>query len=160
MAVLTRPIKTEPHLAKIPKSQWDAWVSAVGVESFLDADPLGFPHRYAHLDDWRHAECVAVLSALMSYGNRATIRQVTEAILKPMGPEPLDWLLQQSPRQLSKTYQGWVHRFYTDADLVTVLSQLRQCYDQHGSLKALWQASYERCEAQLPEAITCFRSVM
>lgn len=159
-ATLLKTLAKEPQLAKIPKSQWDAWVNAVGVESFLEADPLGFPHRYMALQDWRHAECVAVLSALMSYGNRATIRQVTEAILAPMGPEPLTWLAEQSPNQLRKAYRGWVHRFYTSEDLLSVLIQLQRCYDHYGSLKAVWQACYDRCQGDLPSAITCFRSLM
>lgn len=107
---------------------------------FLSSDPLEFVHRYK--DPWDQ-ECVALVSALLAYGNVKQIRRSVADLLGRMEQEA------GSPAALVRSLgsdrgrragrlalKGFVHRFNVGADVLLLLTWLERSWSNHGSLGA------------------------
>lgn len=105
---------------------------------FLASDPLEFVHRYS--DPWDQ-EAVALLSAVLAYGNVKQIRKSVQSSLDRMAT------LAQSPRLFVQrqgeekfracsleAFSGFVHRFNSGSDVVQLFGLLSQSWKTHGSL--------------------------
>jgi uncharacterized protein (TIGR02757 family) len=121
-----------------PIPDWNALVTRYCTRDFIPQDPVSFPHAYRHSDDWRDAECVALLAALFSYGRRDKIRETLTGILTKLGEHPARELSQLAPTQLKRRYRGFYYRFNTEHDLVFLLARLGEIYREGGSLRDLW----------------------
>ncbi|MGZ3698842.1 MAG: DUF2400 family protein, partial [Bdellovibrionota bacterium] len=109
-------------------------------EDFLSSDPLEIPHRFT--DPWDQ-EAVALLCALLAYGNVKQIRRSAEAALGRMlavAPSPRAFVrsLATEPgvRAAQQTFDGFVHRFNLGEDLVVLFGLLQRSWAQYGSLGA------------------------
>jgi uncharacterized protein (TIGR02757 family) len=135
---------------------WDALAKQYATPDFITRDPISFPHAYRHLDDWRHAECIAFLSALFSYGRREKILETLNQLFSPMEERPIDWLLKTSTPQIRRQFKGFYYRFNTEEDFVFLLLRLKQVYQEYDSLKSLWSKVQEE-HGELRHAIHGFR---
>lgn len=109
-------------------------------KSFLYSDPLEFVHRYSNPFD---QEAVALVSALLAYGNVKQIRaSVTDALsrLEKLAPTPEQAIRPlgdaRSVERAEAVFAGFVHRFNRGADLVLLLRLLARSWSRHGSLGA------------------------
>src|SRR4051812_47392545 len=104
---------------------------------FLGSDPLEFPHRFS--DPWDQ-EAVALVSALLAYGNVKQIRRSVQDLLERIGANPSAFVraLGTAAGQAEgrKRLQGFVHRFNRGEDLLLLLSLLQKSWEKHGSLGA------------------------
>jgi len=108
--------------------------------SYLSSDPLEFVHRY---QDPMDQEVVALVSALLAYGNVKQIRRSVELLLgriSTVAHSPSEFV-----RRLSEPHflvsarsalKGFVHRFNRDEDLLVLLRLLNLSWSEHGSLGA------------------------
>lgn len=150
MATLTRSKRTTAP-------DWQALASQYCTEDFIAKDPISFAHRFLESSDSRNVECVAFLSALLSYGRRPSIQQAISGLILPLGENPVLALCEASPQDLKRWTQGWYYRFNTASDAQFVLDRLKSIYEAEGSLKALWAKAYQDATS-LPEAISGFRT--
>ncbi len=105
---------------------------------FLSSDPVEFAHHYS--DPWDQ-EAIALLSALLAYGNvrhiRQSIQNATTLILQ-VAKSPRDFVSQlESPAFLAKAlkkFDSYVHRFNTGRDLIRLFQLLGLSWKRHGSL--------------------------
>ncbi|HLE00723.1 MAG TPA: TIGR02757 family protein [Bdellovibrionota bacterium] len=104
----------------------------------LSTDPLEFVHRY---QDPRDREVIALISALLAYGNVRQIRSSIQNAIDRMSsiaasPRQFIYDLQEPAfrRQAFKVFRDWVHRFNTGSDLVRLLELLARSWERHGSL--------------------------
>ena len=113
------------------------------------SDPLEFVHRYK--DPWDQ-ECVALLGAVLAYGNVKQIRKSVQAALDrmqaacPGGPAAFVRALgaesasagsavgKESPAK--DPFKGWIHRFNQGRDLTLLFKALARSWKEHGSLGA------------------------
>ncbi|MDR3607339.1 MAG: TIGR02757 family protein [Oligoflexia bacterium] len=111
---------------------------------FLGSDPLEFPHRYS--DPWDR-EAVALLAAVLAYGNVKQIRRSVEAALERIhraGQEaqtsPRAWVAGLSQAegltQARSVFKSFVHRFNGGTDIVILFGLLSRSWKEHGSLGA------------------------
>jgi uncharacterized protein (TIGR02757 family) len=108
---------------------------------FLFSDPLEFVHRFN--DPWDQ-EAVALLSALLAYGNVKQIRKSIENALErmnvaePSGPAAFVRGLRKPGRRrrLAESFDGWVHRFNRGPDILLLFELLSRSWAEHGSLGA------------------------
>lgn len=136
-------------------SEWDygiGWALTTNLTSFLDevfeqyhvkehlvSDPLEFVHRYT--DPWDR-ECVAVLGALLAYGNVKQIRASVQDALKRMESAaggPARFVRELHTQGISwgtPPFRGWVHRFNIGLDLLELFLLLGRSWNQYGSLGA------------------------
>jgi uncharacterized protein (TIGR02757 family) len=105
---------------------------------FLSSDPLEFVHHYK--DPWDQ-EGVALLSAVLAYGNVKQIRKSIQGALNRMSQiseSPRDFVQKLSSPKFEKkahiVFEGYVHRFNQGSDLVTLFSLMSRSWSKHGSL--------------------------
>ena len=126
-------------------------------EKYLSSDPLEFVHRYQ--DPWDQ-EAVALLAALLAYGNVKQIRRSIEDALKRMS------LISTSPSALVRSlsalegrraafdvFEGFVHRFNVGADLVLLLHVLGMSWEKYGSMGAQFVSNLEAHATDTSEAL-------
>jgi len=116
-------------------------------KSYLDSDPLEFVHRYK--DPWDQ-EAVALVSALLAYGNVKQIRRSVETLLgliQELNSSPKDFV--RSLDQPGAWKQGlvkltpFVHRFNRGPDLLLLLRLLGESWKRHGSLGGHFLLAHE-----------------
>ena len=107
---------------------------------FLKSDPLEFVHRYQ--DPWDQ-EAVALLAALLAYGNVKQIRKSVASVLEvihALAPSPQSFVRELSGvRPLKAARLGFaplVHRFNPGHDILLLLRLLGRSWKEHGSLGA------------------------
>jgi uncharacterized protein (TIGR02757 family) len=107
---------------------------------YLGSDPLEFVHRYQNPWD---QEAVALLAAVLAYGNVKQIRSSVASALaliqqaEPLGPAAWVRGLGQAPgarRRAETLFSDYVHRFNVGSDLVVLFSLLSRSWQRHGSL--------------------------
>ena len=121
--------------------------------SFLDSDPLLFPHRYG---DRRDVEMVAFLASTLAYGSVVTIKKDIEKILAVLGPHPHGTVLSAGPGALHARLEGFKHRFTTARHMAWFFHVARQALAEFGSLEALFLESYRPDAPNIKEALTAF----
>ena len=104
----------------------------------LDSDPLEFVHRYS--DPWDQ-EAVALLAAVLAYGNVKQIRKSVEDALHRMSlnsTSPKGFVSglarQQNRKTALKNLQPFIHRFNQGTDLFHLFLLLEKSWSQYGSL--------------------------
>jgi uncharacterized protein (TIGR02757 family) len=121
---------------------------------FLSSDPIEFVHNY---DDPWDQEAIALLSALLAYGNvrqiRNSIQDATTRIFA-VAKSPHEFVSSlANPNFLRKAlnqFDGYVHRFNSGRDLIRLFQLLGNSWKEHGSLGAHF-LSYLTPQAQTIE---------
>lgn len=109
---------------------------------FLSSDPLEYVHQYQ--DPWDQ-EVVAILAAVLAYGNRIQIRASIERVLKVLeeiSGGPASFIRTQALRtdlrepHLERVFEPLYHRFNTGRDLRTLFALIAMSWKTHGSVGA------------------------
>ena len=103
--------------------------------SFIEGDPIRFPHRYADAQD---IEVSAFVSAWMAYGSRKVFLGVLEklhGIMEAAGG-PYRFIVSESWRYLSN--EGCLYRFYKWSDYGMLCKRLADVYSRMDSLEQLF----------------------
>jgi uncharacterized protein (TIGR02757 family) len=104
---------------------------------FLSSDPLEFVHLYR--DPWDR-EAVALLGAVLAYGNVKQIRRsVTEVLRRIEGHSGsprgfVEALAGPESEPARAALKGFVHRFNRGGDIALLLELLARSWKEHGSL--------------------------
>lgn len=104
----------------------------------LSSDPIEIVHRYSDPHD---QEVVALVSAVMAYGNVKQIRRSIETILSLMeqlADTPASFVRGMDGAEFQKrtqsVFHGFRYRFNVGSDFVLLLSLLHESWKQYGSL--------------------------
>ena len=92
-------------------------------------DPISLVYPFSNPQD---QEVAAFLVALISYGNVTTILQSGEKLLAPLGRNPYQYLISDSPLNLWPTFK---HRFTTGKDIEILAQWIREALKTQGSLE-------------------------
>ncbi|MEG1685922.1 MAG: TIGR02757 family protein [Bacteroides sp.] len=111
------------------KERLDELAQRYNTSSFIEHDPVQFPHRYVVLQD---IEISALLTAIISWGNRASILKSAEKMLALMGNSPYDYVMSEGYCRLR---DGNIHRTFFETDLLYMCVGLRAIYNQYNSLE-------------------------
>ena len=124
---------------------------------FLSSDPLEFVHRYENPMD---QEAVALISALLAYGNVKQIRRsIAQALERISSQEssPSRFVLglghAQNFRAANAAFKGWVHRFNTGEDLVLLLWLLQKSWKKYGSLGGHFMSGLSAADPNIAPAL-------
>ena len=111
----------------------DELAERYNTASFIDDDPVQFPHRYSLLQD---IEIVSFLTATIAWGRRAMILNSAKKMLNLMGTSPYDYVMSGGWETLGERRS--LHRtFFTD-DLAYICRGLKKLYTQHQSLEEIF----------------------
>ncbi len=106
--------------------------------TYLDSDPIVFVHqglrkKLTALD----LECIALISALLAYGNvkqiKASVQSVLDRLIQ-IDSSPAQAILKSDFPEKKRILRGWKHRFQTDADLCALLLLIERSWKTFGSL--------------------------
>src|SRR5258706_4979920 len=82
------------------------------------ADPIQIVRRYTRPDD---REVVAFCAASLAFGRVASVLQSIERLMAIMGERPADYVRRFDPRRHAAAFDGLVHRWTRERDLVALL---------------------------------------
>lgn len=126
----------------------------------LSSDPLEFVHRYK--DPWDQ-ETVALVSALLAYGNVKQIRRSLEDAFRRMSSvssSPAEFVRGLgNPDQLkraSHAMKGFTHRFNRGPDLILLFRLLAQSWRRYGSLGSHFLTHLEMGHSSIETALSLF----
>lgn len=113
------------------KNFLDEKVAQYNNPAFIDLDPVQVPHSYSTKED---IEIAGFLSAVIAWGNRASIVKNAKRMLAYMGDSPYDFILNHNEQHL-KQIDGFVHRTFNSADLLTFIEGLKHLYKYKNGLE-------------------------
>ncbi|HAB51640.1 MAG: TIGR02757 family protein [Ignavibacteria bacterium RIFOXYB2_FULL_35_12] len=121
-------------------------------KSKISPDPLQFLHLYK---DKRDIEVVGFLASVFAYGNVKQIVNSLKRIQSIVNEKPYDYIINFSSNN-HKDFKGFVHRFYTEDDIINLFLALNSIYKNFGSLKNLFLTYYLPDERNLKNSISQF----
>ncbi|MBN8697015.1 MAG: TIGR02757 family protein [Bacteroidetes bacterium] len=120
---------------------------------FIESDPISIPHRFSKKED---IEIAGFLAATIAWGQRVTIINNANKLMKLMDDAPHDFILNAKAKDL-KRFNNFVHRTFNGTDAMFFMSSLQNIYKKHGGLEQVFvsKSKDEACK----EAIMNFRKV-
>jgi uncharacterized protein (TIGR02757 family) len=113
--------------------------------NFIESDPIQIPHRYQLKED---IEISGFLSATISWGNRKMIIKNGLKLMDLLGNSPYDFIMNHSDNQL-ETVNNFVHRTFNGIDCVTFIKGLKNIYENHSGLEAVFAKNQQNDSLQL-----------
>ena len=120
---------------------------------FIDSDPITIPHLFSRKED---IEIAGFLSAIIAWGQRPTIIRNAARLMKMMGGEPYNFLMNFRENDLH-SFNTFVHLTFNALDCNYFISSLAKIYKDHGGLEPLFSEAYS-IDQTTKSAITHFRN--
>jgi uncharacterized protein (TIGR02757 family) len=118
-------------LAPSLQAQLDALIAHTDHAARREDDPVSFAHRYSDPDD---REVVALVAALLAFGNVKAIRASVARVLDALGASPARAIETAPETELAARLGGFVHRVYLGSDVARVLAGAASLRRTHGTL--------------------------
>ncbi len=122
-------------------------------QEFVEHDPISIPHRFSRLED---IEIAGFLSATIAWGNRKAIVKSAGRMMEYLDHAPFDFVMNASEAELERI-ESYVHRTFCGSDFRDFIVSLRRIYQQHGSMKNLFEQRYSESQS-LGDCFAHFRS--
>ena len=123
--------------------------------SFIETDPISIPHQFSKKED---IEISSLLIATIAWGQRISIINNGNKLMKLMNDEPHDFILNFSKKD-SARFQSFVHRTFNSNDCLFFLNSLRNIYINHGGLENAFSSKLSKKDSDVKNAITHFREL-
>lgn len=123
----------------------DQKVMEYNTTQFIEPDPISVPHRYSLKED---QEIAGFLAASIAWGNRKMITKNGHKMLDLMGESPFDFVCNHSENQLERL-QSFVHRTFNGEDFCYFIKALKNIYENHAGLEALF-TRYQTADSLQP----------
>lgn len=131
----------------------DAKVEQYNHPGFLDEDPLQIPHTFSKKED---IEISGFLTATIAWGNRKSIINNASRLMQLLEGTPYDFVRNHTDVDL-KNLQPFVHRTFNSTDLCYFIKSLKNLYQNHGGLEAVFTLNAK--EDSLQPGISAFKEV-
>lgn len=99
------------------------------------ADPIQIVKRFRRADD---REVVGFCAAALAFGRVASVLQSIERLLSIMGDRPAEYVRAFDPRRDGPAFEGLVHRWTREKDLIALVWLLKQMLDRSGSIEGFF----------------------
>lgn len=123
----------------------DAKVAAYQHPSFLETDPIQIPHQFNSRGD---IEISGFLTATIAWGNRKSILISARRLMSLFENHPYDFIMNASHKEI-EALGPYVHRTFNETDLKCFVHGLRNVYQNHGGMEALF-AKYAESHSLQP----------
>ena len=131
----------------------DEKVNEFNSPEFIATDPIQIPHQFSKKED---IEISGFLSATIAWGNRTMIIKNAQRLVELLGLEPFHFVMSHSEDELTKLDE-FVHRTFNGIDLRFFVKSLKNIYQNHGGMEAVFN-KYQT-EDSLQPAIHEFKKV-
>lgn len=109
----------------------DSKVDQYNHPSFIKNDPISIPHLFTKKQD---IEIAGLFAAVFSWGNRTTIINKSNELLKLMNNQPHEFCINHSSSGLKKL-KGFKHRTFNVDDLYYFIDFFKRHYKKNDSLE-------------------------
>src|SRR6185436_4101508 len=116
-------------------------------------DPIQIVRRYERPDD---REVVAFCAASLAFGRVASVLQSIERLMLIMGDRPAAYIRGFEPRRDAAAFDGLVHRWTRERDLIALLWVIRQMLDRSGTIEGFFLEGYDEGAADIATALDSF----
>lgn len=127
--------KQAQHILSL-KEFLDAKVKQFNQPNFLEFDPISIPHRFSKKQD---IEIAGLFAAVLAWGQRVTIINKTNQLMRWMDESPYDFIVNHKPSDL-KPFTTFKHRTFNATDALYFIEALRELYQKQSSLEELFIA--------------------
>lgn len=115
------------------KELLSAWAKKFHAKSFIAGDPVSFPRRYSRRRD---IEISALLTAFLSFGNRAQILKTAEKLDAMMHGRPYEYLMSRAwEKDFSKGDPKCFYRMISRGEMREIFRKIFLLCDKYGSLE-------------------------
>lgn len=101
---------------------------------FIETDPISIPHLFSKKED---IEISGFLAATIAWGNRKMIVRNAGRLVELMDYSPFDFIMNFSHKDL-KPFESFVHRTFNGTDCIYFLESLKNIYQNHQGLEAVF----------------------
>lgn len=122
---------------------------------FIQTDPISIPHQFTKKED---IEISAFLVATIAWGQRTSIINNGNKLMRLMNNEPYDFILNFSKADEHR-FSEFVHRTFNSDDCVFFLQSLKNIYTKHGGLEKAFSIGITKHEQNVQLAIVNFRTL-
>lgn len=112
---------------------------------FIDLDPVQIPHLFTLKED---IEIAGFLTAVISWGNRASIIRSARTLMGLMENAPFEFIMSHDEFSLEKL-EGFVYRTFNAIDLSYFIKALRFIYREKGGLEGIFN-NYQTVDSLQP----------
>ena len=116
-------------------------------------DPIQIVRRYERPDD---REVVAFCAASLAFGRVASVIQSIERLMAIMGERPADYVRRFAPKRATAAFDGLVHRWIRERDLIALLWVIKQMFEQSGTIEGFFLEGYDANAADVETALDSF----
>lgn len=106
---------------------------------FIESDPVQIPHLFSQKED---IEIAGFLSATIAWGNRKMIIKNSHKMMDLMGNAPYDFVMSHSENDLEQL-ETFVHRTFNGQDFTGFIRGLKNIYENHNGLEAVYTKNQE-----------------
>ena len=117
----------------------DAKVVQYNTPDFIGSDPLQIPHRYSLKED---IEISGFLTATIAWGNRKSIINNANRLMRMMDDAPYEFVMQHQPNDL-EVLKPFVHRTFNGLDCIQFIESLKHIYTNHNGLEGVFNTHAE-----------------
>lgn len=143
-----------PHFIEV-KELLDEKYVRFNNSAFIETDPISIPHQFSKKED---IEIAALLVATIAWGQRTSIINNGNKLMRLMNNEPHDFILNFSKKDTDR-FEGFVHRTFNETDCVFFLNSLKHIYRKREGLEAAFSDKLSGNETDVKNAITNFRTM-
>jgi len=123
--------------------------------AFIETDPISIPHQFSKKED---IEISALLVATIAWGQRVSIINNGNKLMRLMNDEPHDFILNFSKKDAQR-FKAFVHRTFNATDCIFFLNSLKNIYKKHNGLEAAFSKNSNASEKDIKNAIVNFRTL-
>lgn len=135
------------------KEFFDRKVEEYNHPLFVAPDPISVPHRFSKKQD---IEIAALFAAVFAWGNRTTIINKTNELMRLMNDAPHDFVLNPGTDGL-KRLAAFKHRTFNATDLLYFIGFLHHHYTQHESLETAFSQWMDNEDETIEKALIGFQ---
>ena len=112
----------------------DEKVNEFNSPEFIATDPIQVPHQFCKKED---IEIAGFLTATIAWGNRVMINKNSQRLVELLDLDPYQFIINHSEDELTKLDE-FVHRTFNGIDLRFFVKSLKNIYQNHGGMEAIF----------------------
>ncbi len=122
--------------------------------SFIENDPISIPHQFDKKED---IEISGFLTATIAWGNRVSIINNGNRLIKEMGYNPHEFIMNAGENDF-RAFEKFVHRTFNGIDTVFFVKSIKNIYESHGGIEAVFTEGFQQ-SGNLAGSIQYFRTI-
>ena len=119
---------------------------------FIEKDPISIPHQFTKKQD---IEIAGFFAAIFSWGNRTTIINKSNELLKLMDHAPHDFVLNHTAADLYRLF-SFKHRTFNSTDLLYFIHFFHHHYKHHDTLETAFTKGLQPKDITTENALNAF----